>query len=734
MPVSPEPLPAGVVLADRFEIEHVIGRGGFGTAYLAKDRARNDEVVVKELAPAGSVRRADGLLDLDGLGHAAAQRLRRSFLDEARLLARLNIPGVVNVRSYGAEGGSAYYVTDYFADAEPLDQVLARMHKFPVEGALDIGFQLIETLEGVHRRRILHRDIKPANVLLRKNGQTVLIDFGAAREWHADVTEHHTVLFTPGYAPLEQLSERAKRGPATDVYGLAALIYTLLAGFPPTAATDRLNGVPLAPLRQVCPEVDILVTQAVEAGLALQYSERPQTVSEFRALFSERAAAALPSRLEAIDATMEGLRKLAFGRRQCPACGDVLAVVSPLPRARCPVCDRGTIKARAIHAAVCPACRLGVLRKAINECPLAVCPLCEEGLLIRRRAKLLSKEFVFTCDQCEAEFCQQQDSVTLTHAGAGAEYAGRSDSWAGWAKLTHRSHEIQVCDGCHAQFDLLADGQWKQMTPLPETGKPARLYPEEWARVAAGLDPSCGTHACNVCEADYFVDGERVTLLGAHDDPFHYAEANIGRPLTWDQMRWLGVGKSSEKPGPSCPRCGTEFDSEGDYLRLVRSDYRPLAAHVGRLQTLEDWHRIARGLPRADEQPAFEARLGEALLRAFIEGELTFDDKGSLWKGPAVRRADGASGTLQVTPEGISFGGMLRRDKTPLELLAGAKADGETLTLRFRGLATPVEYDVEETELAVHLKSGERIAHLTAEDLAQRLEAVVAAQLGVPSP
>ena len=721
MPTVPEPLAVGTVLGGRFKIERVIGRGGFGTAYLAKDHSRDDDVVVKELAPEGSVREPDGQLDLDSLGPAAAQRLRRCFLDEAKLLARLNIPGVVNVRTYGVEEGSAYYVTDFVADAEPLDEVLRQTSRMPMEGALDIGFQLMETLEGVHRRGILHRDIKPANVLLRKNGQTLLIDFGAAREWHADMTEHHTVLFTPGYAPLEQLSERAKRGPATDIYGLAALMYTLLAGFPPAAATDRLNGLPLTPLHHVRPEVEAQVAEAIEAGLALHYADRPQTLSEFRDLFAEHEDVSETSPLDALDAKLVALRRLSFGRRQCPSCGDVLQTPLPLPRGRCPVCDRGTIKPRPIHAAVCPACRLGILRKILNVDPLAICPLCDQGLLERRRAKLLSKNLVFTCGNCQAQFAQHEAAVTLTNAGARADLDGKTDSWAGWAALTKRPHEIHVCDGCQAQYDLLADGQWQQVAPVPGIGSPARLYPEEWARVAAGLDPGCGTHVCTLCEADYFVDGERVTLLGAHEDPFHFAEANMGRPLSWEAMRWLGVGKSSEKQGPTCPKCGTEFDSEGDYLRLVRTQNRTLSRYLDTLQTFEDWHRIAGGLPRVDERAAFELSLDDAILDAYIAGTLAFDDKGAMWKGAATRCSDGTVGELLISPTEISFGRLLRREKTPLELLATATAAGDVISLQFRGSSEAVEYEVAETELAVHLDSGERIALLDAGDLASRL-------------
>ncbi|HLK16535.1 MAG TPA: hypothetical protein VKT78_17145, partial [Fimbriimonadaceae bacterium] len=183
---------------------------------------------------------------------------------------------------------------------------------------------------------------------------------------------------------------------------------------------------------------------------------------------------------------------------------------------------------------------------------------------------------------------------------------------------------------------------------------------------------------------------------------------------------------------PVCPNCHTEFDTEGEYLRLVRSSFRPLSRHVGSLQSFEDWHRIARGLPRVDEQAAFEASLEDAIQDAFIQGELTFDDKGTIWRGPAVRQSDGASGTLQISPTEITFGGLLKKDKTPLEVLASARASGDILTLKFRGSAEAVEYEVQDAELTVHLDSGERIVELDAGDLARRLEAGIATAARTP--
>src|SRR5579862_8586960 len=122
---GPQSLPQGALLGGRFEVQSVLGRGGFGIAYLAHDFARKDKATVKELAPFGCQRFESGLIDLDA-GGVSSHRLRQSFLEEARLLSRLNFPGILPVRAAFAENGTAYYATDHLADAETLEQMLAK--------------------------------------------------------------------------------------------------------------------------------------------------------------------------------------------------------------------------------------------------------------------------------------------------------------------------------------------------------------------------------------------------------------------------------------------------------------------------------------------------------------------------------------------------------------------------------------------------------------------------------
>ncbi|MCC7228784.1 MAG: protein kinase, partial [Fimbriimonadaceae bacterium] len=532
---EPRPLPEGTLLADRFEVGEILGKGAFGIVYLARDLDRNDHVVIKELAPDGTHRREDLLLDLPA---AMAHRLRRNFLNEAKTMSRLNVRGVLPVRLGFVENGTAYFATDYLPNAITLEKLLQGEGRMDVDGALDIFYQVLEILETVHAKGILHRDLKPSNILLSPAGEVTLIDFGAAREWHADSSITHTVLFTPNYAPLEQMTERARRGPATDLYALCATVYEMLSGRKPESATERASGVPWTPLLTLRPEVDPSITKAIELGLALKYSDRPQSVQAMRDQMAHREENATVNTLFELDARMVRLQRFSFERRQCPACSGLLDEPRPLRKGVCPVCHEGTIKKREIHPGKCPCCRTTVLKRFHNLDPMRTCPSCRKGWLQIRKKGLLSKEIVATCPLCESEF-------------AGTQTEANARPWSDYLAESGRSEFVMHCDNCRSQFDELADGR---LLAVVSNGnlRYDRLYPEEWDCVAAGLEPGTGNAECLVCSADFYVDGDQVTLLATKDDPFGFAKEHLGRLLTFEDNRWMAVGKFSPNPGLVC--------------------------------------------------------------------------------------------------------------------------------------------------------------------------------------
>ncbi len=724
MEQEPRPLPMGAVVGDRFQVEELLGRGGFGIVYLVKDRLRDDLAVMKELAPAGSHRQLDDLLNLDALGAATAQHLRQRFIEEAKLMARLHLRGVPQVRSTLTDLGTAFFVSDFIVGAVTVDALLDRRGPLDLTLALDIVHQILDTLESLHEKGFLHRDLKPSNILVAESGEVYLLDFGAAREWHADAGRQHTVLFTPGYAPLEQLSERARRGPATDIYALCATAYHILSGIRPAAPPDRMNGVVLTPLLVLRPEVPTEIAQAIEAGLALSYADRPQTAAAFRDMLEVAEETSEHLSLMEMDAKLVQLQKLTFERRQCPSCRGILDEPKPLRKGHCPVCHESPLRRREIHDRLCPVCRISALRSLRNGEPLAICPLCTVGKLHRHRKGLFGSAFVAVCEECEARFEAGPGHMTLVDAGKShtSVMIGTEAGEADWRVRSGRSEQIWQCDGCGAQLDEQPDGRRKLIVPKGK-GDYRTLYPDEWARVASGLEPGAGNAFCPDCESDFFLEDDTITLLDCSHDPHGFAAENLGRLLTLEEVRWIGVGKDSPNPGYVCGTCAIEFDREGEYLRLIQTRNRKLMRFVGALHKLEDWHRAAQGLPMVADEDGFESRLESTLSNAYQSGELSFDNEGTvIWRGTALRDDDEVSAMLEITTLEVSHGGKLRKWRKPLGALRLLEADGAVLTFRVDGERESVVFEVEAVELVVELDSGRRTLGLTGVDLAARLK------------
>jgi hypothetical protein len=702
MSVEPIPLPVGSLLAERFEVLDVLGRGGFGIAYLGLDLLRGDKVAIKELAPAGVRRSPEGILDLDSDPERSGHLLRTRFQREAETIRKVRSSGVPRLRTTFTENGTAYSVADYAEGAESVANLIAREGRLEVEAARELLVSLFDILEKVHEAGVLHRDVKPSNVLTLPNGGVLLIDFGSAREYSDDT---QTIMYTPGYAPPEQLSERAPRGPATDLYGLAATIWHVLAGSPPPTANDRIAGVDLPPLRSLRSDVPESLAQSLERALSIRMADRPQSVAEWRAELSEPSPPEPTLTLADLDESLARARALRFDRRGCPGCKGVLVEVRPLRRLTCPVCREGTIRTRDLDENLCPHCRDGRLVTYANVDPPAICPTCAEGRFLVKRKGLLGREQTASCSRCSATYerrdgrWERSDGIAMTDAE--------------WRQRSGRAEEVRLCETCTAQFDRQPDGRWQMVLPQRER---IPLYQDEWARVAAGLEPGAGNAVCDQCRADFWLEPNRMTLMDIVRDPFEFAAEYLGRSLLIEDARWLAVGKTSGRAGPVSDLCGTEFDLEGDELVLVRSPHRALALRAGERFRLGDWHRIGAGLPTPAEEPEVEARMDELLRIAYREGELPFESHSDHhWRGRARRRSDGHDAVLTITPTEVRFGGAIRKTTHPLGDLSPICGEGEVLTLGEES------YEIEWLNLRAELRSGVREVTLGAEDIAYRI-------------
>ncbi|MFM7450034.1 MAG: serine/threonine protein kinase [Leptolyngbyaceae cyanobacterium] len=254
----------------KYTLTELLGWGGFGVTYKAMHHLLNQVVVIKTLNE--SLRSEPDFADY-----------QRKFQDEARRLALCIHPNIVRVSDFFVEAGLAYMVMDYIP-GPTLDQVVLPDRPLPETVAIDYICQIGDALQTVHRNGLLHRDVKPQNIILREGTQeVVLIDFGIAREFTSGSIQTHTNLISSGYAPLEQYLSNEKRTPATDVYGLAATLYTLLTAQVPVASILR-DRQPMPSPRDWRPDISASVSEAVMRGLAVEARYRPVTIAEWLAL------------------------------------------------------------------------------------------------------------------------------------------------------------------------------------------------------------------------------------------------------------------------------------------------------------------------------------------------------------------------------------------------------------------------------------------------------------------
>jgi serine/threonine protein kinase len=270
----------------------VLGQGGFGITYLGNEPQLKRPVAVKEFFLSGAcTRHSNTVQPVTGmLADAAFIKSRDSFLAEGQNLAKFHHPSIVGVHATFEENNTAYLVME-FLKGKSLQSIIDTSGPVPVQDAMEYFRSIAEALEIVHNANILHLDIKPDNIMICDDGRAVLIDFGIAREFTARHTVTNQGAFTPGYAPIEQLGQKIRSKPATDVYALAATLYCALTGQIPVQATDRTMGVELPSPSKLNPQIPERVSDAIMWGMEVADSKRPQSARDFRqALAGARVA------------------------------------------------------------------------------------------------------------------------------------------------------------------------------------------------------------------------------------------------------------------------------------------------------------------------------------------------------------------------------------------------------------------------------------------------------------
>ena len=281
-------LPVGTKL-DEFEITALLGEGGFGIVYLATDHILERSVALKEYMPSSlAARSGASQVQVKSERHRETfEAGLRSFVNEAKLLAKFDHPALVKVYRFWEANGTAYMVMPYY-EGRTLKDVLRELPAPPDEAWLAAMLSpLCEALAVLHADQCYHRDIAPDNVMLLggSHQRPLLLDFGAARRVIGDMTQALTVILKPGYAPVEQYAEvpDMRQGPWTDVYALAAVIYGAIIGKTPPPSVGRLLADHYVPLVQAAAGrgYSERFLAAVDHALSVRPEQRPQSVAEF---------------------------------------------------------------------------------------------------------------------------------------------------------------------------------------------------------------------------------------------------------------------------------------------------------------------------------------------------------------------------------------------------------------------------------------------------------------------
>ena len=279
-------LTAGSIL-NRYRIESIIGAGGFGVTYLAMEPVQETYVAIKEYFPKRFANRKGGNTVVPN-NSIEDQRIfkwgLKRFLDEAKVLARLDHPNIIKVQRYFELHGTAYLVMEY-CDGKSLDNFVEDGSFASPRRVFQIYKSLIDALEHVHQQGIIHGDLKPSNILVRPDGTPVLLDFGSARQ---EMLRMVVGQVTDGYSPPEFYGTLDKIGPWSDIYGLAATFYRLITGIKVPVATDRAKSDSYTPVSTLIADgYSIKFLELIDNSLKLATSDRPQSITSLKHLLPD---------------------------------------------------------------------------------------------------------------------------------------------------------------------------------------------------------------------------------------------------------------------------------------------------------------------------------------------------------------------------------------------------------------------------------------------------------------
>ncbi len=279
-PPSPPPRPMsagallpGDVLANRYRIQRLLGKGGMGAVYLAHDEVLGDVVALKVISSAWAADES-----------AMVERFKR----EAAAARKVSSPNVIRIHDLGEARPGLLYLSMEYVQGRTLADVIGARGLVPVADCVDILGQICTGLAAAHDAGVIHRDLKPGNVLVGERNAVKIIDFGLAKATAAEgMTATGMLMGTPYYMSPEQVRGR-RVDAASDIYSLGALAYHLVTGRPPFSGENaiavgfaHLSEMP-PPARQIRPEIPAELDQTITRALAKEPADRPHSAAEFK--------------------------------------------------------------------------------------------------------------------------------------------------------------------------------------------------------------------------------------------------------------------------------------------------------------------------------------------------------------------------------------------------------------------------------------------------------------------
>ena len=272
-------------IVDDYIIERELAHGGFSSVYLARHRVTQVQVALKEYLPRKLAHRTwnNDIVANSEESKTLIAHGRGLFIDEAKVLAKIKHPNIVEVVNF-FQANSTVYTVMVYGYGITLDKLLKDKKIHVNDQWLMMVFgDLLKGLDLIHKQNILHLDIKPANLLIRPGSNVMLLDFGAIQDYPQTKGKNKAYILTKGFSPIEQYSATSLLGPYSDIYAVGASMRSCLDYNVPPQATDREESDEFPLAQKVhAGKFNNRLLEIIDWAMEIAPADRPQTVQELQ--------------------------------------------------------------------------------------------------------------------------------------------------------------------------------------------------------------------------------------------------------------------------------------------------------------------------------------------------------------------------------------------------------------------------------------------------------------------